>query len=431
MIIKDSIDIPVYKKSYLRKAIDKINRKAVKMGCAPISLTFDNAHVIEYPEHPVTGAVLVNPLKIEMETAHLHYIIPIIEGWELIAKLDIYNTIHGGTEVLISAVPDKEIPVEYQNATTIQCDHCGWDRNRNHSILLRHTITKEYKEVGSTCVKDFFGLDPKGYMYMASIKFDSIIGEINEEKSFGGSGSDTYGYDLNDILSLSSACIAKWGWLSKSKAYQLNQKYENAHYESTASHVFENLNPWPKMPEADKVSVESEDVELAKKTLEHFSNIDPNGNDYLLNITKIIKIGYVPEKYLGYACSMVSSYMREMDKKEAVEAKEKSEDSNPSEFQGEVGERLKGIRVVCTYSREFENEFGMNTLYAFKDALGNVYKTFYSGNSWSLDVDDTVIIDGTVKKHNTYNGKKETMLNRVSVKDAPEETFTVDEFAVA
>ena len=42
------------------------------------------------------------------------------------------------------------------------------------------------------------------------------------------------------------------------------------------------------------------------------------------------------------------------------------------------------------------------------------------------------MIDGTVKKHNTFNGKEETILNRVSVKDIPEDTlFTTKEFEVA
>ena len=140
-----------------------------------------------------------------------------------------------------------------KNLTEISCDHCGWKRNRNHSVLLREIETGKHIQVGSTCVKDFFGIDPSGFMFMASIKFDNILGGINEEKSWGDKGNSFYGYELMDVLSYSAAAIAKWGWLSKSKAWELNQKYEDSHYVSTASHVCDNLNPWPKMPEADKV----------------------------------------------------------------------------------------------------------------------------------------------------------------------------------
>ena len=157
--IVETIAIPVYKRNYLQKAIDKINRKAVKMGCAPLVLTFDNPHEYKTSYHPYTGAKLLNPIVVEMIDATLTYTIPMIEGYELIAKLDLYNGENGNT-VLISPVPEKTVPEKWLNATSIQCDHCGQNRFRTHSILLQHTESGEYKEVGSTCVKDFFGLDP-------------------------------------------------------------------------------------------------------------------------------------------------------------------------------------------------------------------------------------------------------------------------------
>lgn len=426
-IITESIDIPVAKISYLQDAIKKLNRKATKMGCLPLDLSFDNNHVIDITVNPYTGVKLVTPWKLDMCTAHLNYMIPIIEGYELVAKLDLYPTVDGSTEVMISAVPDYEIPDEWKNTKTIKCDHCGYDRRRNHSILLRHVESGEYKEVGSTCVKDFFGLDPKGFLFMASIKFDTIIGGISEEK--WSEGGAVYDFDLIEVLSLSAASIAKWGWLSKGKAWELNQKYEDACYISTASHVCENLFPAVNMNDADKVIVEKEDIELAEKTLEYFQNLDPKNNDYLLNCVKIVRIGYVPHKHIGIVASMISAYEREVTKQKKYE--KKAEEGQASEWQGELKDRLKGIRVTCTYKRHIDTDFGSSTLYTFKDAAGNIYKTFYSGYTWDVEVDGTVLIDGTVKKHAEFNGVKDTMLNRVSVHEAPEEAFSVNEFAVA
>ncbi len=415
-MITEITDIPVYKKSYLQDKIEKINRKAVKMGCMPLELTFDNEHVIEYPEHPVTGQVLLSPLKIEMVTATLNYEIPIIEGYELIAKLDIYPTTDGNSTVLISAVPDKDVPNEYKNADSIHCDHCGWKRNRHHSVLLRNLESGDHIQVGSTCVKDFFGIDPKGFMYMASIKFDNLIGSIDDDKIVGANyGRDIWGYDLDHVLAFSAASTVKWGWLSKSKAWELNNQYDTERYVPTAHHVLDNLNPWPRMDECLKVDIQDEDLELAAKVIEYFKALDPKDNDYLINCCKIVDMGYVPHKYIGYACSMVGAYNREMTKKAKIEKTiEEGQDSN---FQGEIGDRIKDIRVTVTYKRGFVNDFGDNTLYAFKDALGNIYKTFYSGYKWECDVDDVVLITGTVKKHNEFKGTKETMLNRVIVNE--------------
>ena len=78
-----------------------------------------------------------------------------------------------------------------------------------------------------------------------------------------------------------------------------------------------------------------------------------------------------------------------MEKKAKADEKAAKEAHLPkSTFQGEKGERLKGIRVEVTYKRHFENDFGSNTLYAFLDANGNIYKTFYSGYSWECEVGD-------------------------------------------
>ena len=429
-MITETIEMPTYNVDYLKKAIDKINRKARKMGCDALELTFGDTYIISYDEHPITGHVLVSPLRIEMVSATLTYNIPMIEGYELIAKLDIYPSMNGGEDtVLISAVPDKVVPDEYKNLTAIHCDHCGWKRNRHHAVLLRNTEDGKHIQVGSTCVKDFFGIDPKGFLLMASIKFSEIIGKVKEDHVPANYGRDIWGYDLDHVLAYSAAATVKWGWLSKSKAWELNNRYENAQYVPTAEHVLDNLNPWPRMPEELKVDIEEEDLELANKVIEHFKNLDPKDNDYLLQCCKIVEMGYVPHKYIGYACSMVGAYNRDMEKK--VKMEKEQEVNGHSKFQGELKERLKGIRVEVTYKRNFVNDFGENTLYAFRDADGNIYKTFYSGYSWECEVGDVVLLTGTVKKHQEFRGIEETMMNRVVVADAPEELFSNDEFKVA
>lgn len=431
-MITEIIEMPTYNVDYLKKSIDKINRKARKIGCDALELTFGEKYIIEYNEHPITGRMLISPLKVEMVSATLTYNIPMIEGYELIAKLDIYPSVDGGDDVvLVSAVPDKVVPDEYKNLNAIHCDHCGWKRNRHHAVLLRNTEDGTHIQVGSTCVKDFFGIDPKGFLLMASIKFSDIYGKVKDDYVPANYGRDCWGYELRDVIAFSAAATVKWGWLSKSKAWELNNKYDTDQYVSTASHVLDNLNPWPKMPEAMKVSIEEEDLELADKVIEHFKNLDPKTNDYLINCCNIVAMGHVPYKYVGYACSMVGAYNRDMEKKAKYEKANEESGAAQSKFQGELKERLKGIRVEVTYKRHFENDFGSNTLYAFKDALGNIYKTFYSGYNWECEVGETVLIDGTVKKHQEFRGVEETMLNRVVVKEAPAELFSNDEFKVA
>jgi hypothetical protein len=131
---------------------------------------------------------------------------------------------------------------------------------------------------------------------------------------------------------------------------------------------------------------------------------------------------------MGFACSMVSSYEREMTKKAKAEADAKLP---PSNWVGEIGQRIKDVRVKVVFTREFDGAYGLTTLYVMKDALGNDYKTFYSGSSWSAEKDDELLITGTIKKHEEYKGKKSTMMNRVVAKDAPAaEAISAEEFSM-
>ena len=400
--------------------IEKMNKKCRKLGCEEMVLSFDNEHTKSFDYHPVTNHHLITPMIIEYVDAHLEYEIPVIEGWELVATLDIYPG-ENDNQVLVSAVPEKEVPDAYKNRNYIACEHCGFNRNRYHSVLLQHTETKEYKEVGSTCVKDFMGHDPRGFMFMASIDFPAIA-SFKDEDLYGSYGRRLYAYGLKDVLSFTSAVIKKHGWLSKGNAYKFGG-------ESTSEKVWDNLEPTQDVLKHRKdnlVERDDDDHAFAEATIEYFENVDVTDNDYLTNCQKIANLGYVPTKYMGFACSMVSSYQRVLNDNAKKEADEKLP---PSEWQGEIGQRLSNIRVKVVYLKHIESEYGFSTLYIFKDALGNDYKTFYSGSKWELEQDEEVLITGTVKRHEEFRNKKSTMLNRVAVKEVPEELITVEDFS--
>jgi len=298
--------------------IEKLNKKCRKLNCPEMKLSFDNEHTVSYDIHPVSGKRLLSPLVIEKVDAHLEYEIPVIEGWELVAKLDIYPGENGGN-VLVSTVPDKQVPDTYKNRNYIACDHCGMNRNRYHSVLLQNVETKEYKEVGSTCVKDFMGHDPRGFLFLASIDFPSICSFKGE--SFG---RRLNAYGLVEVLSITKAVIEKFGWLSKSKAYDFGG-------EPTAEKVWDNLEPDAyvyKHRKDNLVTIDDEHKALAEKVIEYFENVDASDNDYLTNCQTIANMGYVPAKYMGFACSMVSSYEREMNKKAKADADAKLPPSN-------------------------------------------------------------------------------------------------------
>jgi DNA-directed RNA polymerase subunit RPC12/RpoP len=354
--------------------------------------------------------------------AKLEYEIPMIKGWELICTFDIVPMSDNEMEVFTSKVPGKTIPVEYQTKKEIHCDHCGHKRFRNHSMLMRNVKSGEYKEVGSTCVKDFFGHDPRGFMLYArfSIDFPSIK-EVQDGEDYGYSGQ---GYrmgcdNLTEVLAMTSAVIAVKGWKSATSAYEYGGT-------STKSMVSEQLNP-PKNWKEDKFFVKiypgETDTEKATATIEYFKALtaeEIGDNDYLMNCHKVSNHNMLPWKLFGVGCSMINAYERYLY---GEAEKAKKADEPESNFVGELKERLKLIPVTCIFTKVIYSDYGYDpsTLYIWKDDQGNKFKTFYSGSTWGMEVNDSCLLTGTVKKHDDYKGEKSTMLSRCIVSEIKDE----------
>ena len=86
-----------------------------------------------------------------------------------------------------------------------------------------------------------------------------------------------------------------------------------------------------------------------------------------------------------------------------------------SEHVGEVGEKLKDIEAEIASTRIFRVNDNVKTLVVMKDKNNNVYKWFASGVK-EYEERKQITLSGTVKKHDEYNGVKNTILSRCSIK---------------
>lgn len=406
--------------AYLEKKADQFNKKSRKLGVSPMEIIYgaegEEVEVLRTYSNGNTDEVIHKTVEVKVQ-----YEIPIIEGWELIATFDnVANPDGSGELVFATTVPGKDLPYEYHQKTEIHCDHCGINRFRNHSMLMKNVETGEFKEVGSTCVKDFFGWNPKGFLWVASVNWSHIETECHEQEE-----SDFYEYrgqgyrqgleSLTDILTMTVAVIEEEGWVSKGLAYEKGGA-------STADLVSAQLSPYSRrhMKKEERIHPTDEHAELAKKTVEYFAGLTEEeiiGNDYLINCNKIAKLNLCPYKLFGYACSMINSYRKHVEKE--LEIERKKIQFGESDHVGEIKERLKNIEVTCIYKNQFQSDYndGIVTFYVWVDSDDNKLTTYYSGYKWEMEQGEKATIDGTVKAHKEYKGTKQTVLTRVSVRD--------------
>lgn len=85
-----------------------------------------------------------------------------------------------------------------------------------------------------------------------------------------------------------------------------------------------------------------------------------------------------------------------------------------SQFQGCVGQKIS-VTVTVTFERVVESQFGSTTLYGMEDGTGNQYRWFSSSYKVKLAKGERIEISGCVKKHDEYQGVKQTVLTRCKV----------------
>lgn len=374
-----SFFIPASNKSLVDDHIIKLNRRGSKLGLPEISVLWGKAYLVN--NILMIPADLTGPLKISYE------------GWEFIATLQHLPT----GENIIRAITDAyEIPLEYRESGSA-CEHCNVKRYRKDTYVVRHDETEEAKQVGSTCIKDFLGGNsPDNIMQKASFigELISFMEGIGREPQ----GNDEGIFYIIGFLAQTSAVIREHGWLSKSDASKNGGT-------STASIVQDNYRPELGYK---KSKVTPEDTVLATEAAEwaeNLSDAEVENSDYLYNIRAIARSGMVGWRTVGFAASIISSYRRSHPISQP-----KIEDSS---FVGEIKQREIFDLTVKKISG-FTGSYGYTNKYIFNDKLGNVL-VWLTSVAQDFEEGKRYSIKGTVKAHEEFANKKQTIITRCEV----------------
>lgn len=87
-----------------------------------------------------------------------------------------------------------------------------------------------------------------------------------------------------------------------------------------------------------------------------------------------------------------------------------------SEWQGEIGERLRNINTKLMSARSFLSTYGTCYVYTFEDEKENSY-VWYTSSFKGYLIDHCYCLTGTVKNHTEDCNKKQTILSRCRVSE--------------
>jgi len=282
-------DIPEENYVKFKKEIDKLSRRSLK-------LTGEEIYVRVCGDYYKDD---IKFIKVEFDFSPVK-----LDGWQFVATLD--HTPEGN---IIRSVPNTgiDIPVKYRDCSP-NCDHCNINRRRNDTYLVCDELG-EFKQVGSSCLIDFFGHDPFKIVKRAElVGYAAEVARAYTEYNISNISRRYIGLEI--YLSFVASVIRRNGWVSAAQARIDGSR-------RTASIAMEGyFGGYDIVNDADR--------ECARKAIEwvrSLSTEEIDNSDYLHNISVVAKSEYIEPRTTGLAAAIVYSYQRAAARERAMKTK--------------------------------------------------------------------------------------------------------------
>lgn len=384
----------------LETKLATIRRKCAKYGCefsySRIGETFKKVEIQD--EEGRWTKVTIKAIEVEVSGTAIAE-----SGWRLAGKIE-----HLETGNLIHSFGDTTIPDWYRSASP-RCEHCNSDRHRKETYVLYHAKNNAWKQVGSSCLKDFTGY-VSAEMAAAVASVYALLDQISEDRIHIAS-SPKY-FDTESVICYAIECVKHWGYHKSEEGNDV-----------TRERVRDLMRGQQNFP-AIVGSVTFDPMSTANlRTFEDLRSrlLALNAeDDYTNNLQVLLRAEEVPEKRLGILVSAVP-YYNKMIARDVEQRK-----TSNSEFVGNVGDKLTIDIATVKLVNIYDGYYGSTWRYQIVDAHGNVFMWDASSPMWdTVCVEDSpkgdvieglpLQIKGTIKKHDEFRNIKQTWLTRCRV----------------
>ncbi len=414
----------------LTTQINRQGRKAIELGCVPPRIEIVETVEVEFAKatgrFDLAGEEIFRTVIFNCNVLRVVGEAPKLNGWTFAAKVTFGDDQGAGN--LIYRVPGfkGDIPHSFRTADPRLCEHCETARQRKDVFILQHD-SGDWKQVGRTCLADFLGhVSPEKFAQYAEALYKMFKGadaDPSDPGFFGGRYEDLP-VEMLSYLTVTAAIIKTFGWLSVSKARDLNMNAGEGTPPKTAtvSNVFEYYSD-PAGKDAERYHRElvakvdantgAAEADLAAKALT-WAQALPEGvsNDYLWNLRVLTIQNSVPRKNFGLAASLLSAYQRDTNQRAEVTMPEA--DTKKNETFGTAKKRETFVLKVV-FTKWIDTDFGGSTLVKFEDFEGRAAVWFATNCPAEITNGATVEVVATVKGFTSYNGQHQTKLNRIKV----------------
>lgn len=391
MATTQTFNIPEHNIERFSERVEQLNRRAAKLGVAPIAVTFGAREPRTRTNNAGrTEHYWVLPTTVSLTTVK-------IDGWSFIAKL-----VHLGTaQVVVLNAPGETAPEEFR-AVAPTCDHCRVQRNRNETFVLRHE-SGAYKRVGRQCLRDFLGHESSemlatGAQYL--IDASDLVRDAEDDEWLGPARPPGYPAIL-DYMTVAATVIRVHGWVSSNNARETG-------LESTASRAYFICRANNK-DVLQAYAPTKEDEQAARDALEWGKSLGEKETltDYEHNVFAALQPPCVHRTTLGIVASAVAMSQR------AKEACHLARCSRPTidAYFGKVGERVT-FHGYLERTKDVQSIMTMSVLHQLRTIDGHVLTWFCTGKELEPS-DQQRTFTATVKGHRLFNGIKQTTVSRL------------------
>jgi len=345
-----------------------------------------------------------------------HEPIKLSGDWELVAY---YKNDTGSIQQLNV---NLELPKWFVEHEINTCNHCNIKRYRKTYFLVYSPITKEFKQIGSTCLKDFCGITPAKALKIFSFFYQpTFFGEC-ENYSFNNASKQLKEKFVNIAYS-KSLCISKilefiklhnytkatFEQIEDGVTYYGKIKYKWVRDNEGKATLDKLIQFLESKTEKPKIKGAKDINDLLKfwdnkEIKTDKDNIPINSfNFWISDCKEILTTDYILKTDLNKLCGLVNYY---------VESKAKESEISSSKHFGNIGERITQDLII-TKMFAGDGLYGSYYIYTMENENGNCF--VYKGSKQIGWENDKLNITFTITSHDTYNGMKQTIISRPKI----------------